>query len=745
MTDNDGARDFIASAMTGVANDPSRKGAFRGNAANRLILLGRKYHQLAFAAIIDMLGSDDLPAYQLRFVMSGLTAALSAVHRTELADAVLSRLRRSDVTASDVLSIAEALWRIGNPADPEIVDRLRHIVADDVLDSVVRADAAVTLVRMVPQELETAADLVLRLHHDGTAYSWRQRVSELARLGANVVPRLRTLMSDPDAPRTVRDKAAFLLAGNHEAAREEALEELGAQARDEFLDFYWSTDVAYALAGVDRATVDWAVHIHKAVLDDARQPVSDRCVAAAQLADLDASCAPRAAAMLRHFVSSFESTPDDRELGLRWLSYVCSFDAPEYSALVLNVAAHPETRAATLSGITRRLQNKPFMVTRRSLLADSTLPVRDRVDGITVWGNPRLAGEAEMVIRETLGAVETSPIERMRAAVALAGLSPRHIPEALRLLEDMSSTDERYGLRELCDLSRPVRQRVIDQAMAAADSGAWRQRLDAARWLLYLMPHVPESMVGVLRAVVADQRTSDRDRLTIRIALGGHDGLNPARAMRDDPRASAAVRWLAADKLSEYDIADRAQGAHILHDIATSIRRCPLRWRAARDLLKFGERGRELAVPVLRAMLADEDTPTLTRVNAARALTTARPDLRGDLLRRLRRLRTAENPLVRIQVFLAIGDIAASEAARFLADMTHDRDLTQGTRLRAATAMAELRRDYREKAAVVAREVAHDETAPWHIRVKAARSLARWSEVCRAEAREVLRALTTHR
>lgn len=58
--------------------------------------------------------------------------------------------------------------------------------------------------------------------------------------------------------------------------------------------------------------------------------------------------------------------------------------------------------------------------------------------------------------------------------------------------------------------------------------------------------------------------------------------------------------------------------------------------------------------------------------------------------------------------------------------------------MRAARAMAELRADHREQAAVVARKVMHDAAVPWHIRVKAARALARWSELCRDEALEAL-------
>jgi len=63
-------------------------------------------------------------------------------------------------------------------------------------------------------------------------------------------------------------------------------------------------------------------------------------------------------------------------------------------------------------------------------------------------------------------------------------------------------------------------------------------------------------------------------------------------------------------------------------------------------------------------------------------------------------------------------------------------------RIRCAEEMAELRRDYREAATAVARQVAHDSAVLAHVRVRAARDLARWSGLCRVEVQELLGALT---
>ena len=76
--------------------------------------------------------------------------------------------------------------------------------------------------------------------------------------------------------------------------------------------------------------------------------------------------------------------------------------------------------------------------------------------------------------------------------------------------------------------------------------------------------------------------------------------------------------------------------------------------------------------------------------------------------------------------------------------MANDRTLGPVVRLTASEAMFGLRRDYREAAAIVAREVAHDEQVPRHVRVHAARNLAKWSDLCRPEARALLVRLTRY-
>jgi cellulose synthase operon protein C len=70
--------------------------------------------------------------------------------------------------------------------------------------------------------------------------------------------------------------------------------------------------------------------------------------------------------------------------------------------------------------------------------------------------------------------------------------------------------------------------------------------------------------------------------------------------------------------------------------------------------------------------------------------------------------------------------------------MAQDTTLSPVVRLRCAEALAQLFLDQRDTASLVARKLMHDQHTPWHVRRHAARNLARWSELCRHEAREVI-------
>jgi hypothetical protein len=88
---------------------------------------------------------------------------------------------------------------------------------------------------------------------------------------------------------------------------------------------------------------------------------------------------------------------------------------------------------------------------------------------------------------------------------------------------------------------------------------------------------------------------------------------------------------------------------------------------------------------------------------------------------------------------MAEADLPAAVAE--LQRMMRDRQVGALARLRCAETVVELQHPHRECAAIVAREVMHDGTAPVHVRQRAARNLARWSELCVDEARAMLASL----
>ena len=115
----------------------------------------------------------------------------------------------------------------------------------------------------------------------------------------------------------------------------------------------------------------------------------------------------------------------------------------------------------------------------------------------------------------------------------------------------------------------------------------------------------------------------------------------------------------------------------------------------------------------------------------------------AQVLQLLRGLSTAERAAERLQVLAAIGLFDPAEGAFALRSMSEETALAPPVRLRCAAEMAEMHRDLRDAAAGVAHNVDYDETGVWHVRVKAARLLAKLSTPCRKEARRLLTKLNS--
>jgi hypothetical protein len=284
--------------------------------------------------------------------------------------------------------------------------------------------------------------------------------------------------------------------------------------------------------------------------------------------------------------------------------------------------------------------------------------------------------------------------------------------------------------------------------VVADSSLTQRERHRAADVIAEIDSDPSPDILNFLREVASDERSSDLRRVTALVTLRRADGLGPLRALRDSKRARPATRWMAATALLEYTVKDRTASARVLHLIATDTTMRPaLRWRAAQDLAELGAPGRDEAAAALRSITTDDTLPVIARAQAARLLASIRPSSRSEALTILHRLTDTNNPLHLRQILLAIGSLDTTKAVPPLRAMAHDGTLGPVVRLRCAEALAQMRRDQRETASMVARELMGNEAVPHHIRFLAARDLAQWSELCREEARDRLRVLrqTVHK
>jgi hypothetical protein len=732
-----------AATLAEVLGDPMRSGRARMDAAQSLANLGPRFHRTAVDGAVELLRSDVVPDHDLHFWLYDFLD-LGAGPCGELAEALRAMTLDPHSTAERIWEAARVLDKLDHGRDPSLTSALQAVISDDSASAHVRCRAAIALARAAPEQISNAVAVLLRVDDGTFTDSGQYLVDYLVLLGADVTPRIRALLSDENVGRDVREAAASALPRVRPDLVGEAVAELRQQATDEFLEFLWRTDAIRQLTVLDPDTLDRAIAYHQTVLDDESEPIRYRCEAAYQLVQLDHSLGQAALTALRRLITSLELISEERAVTVTWLSQLSPMRTTELSRSVLAVVHDPATTSSVRRELVTQLSGKTRRHVERTLLADRALPIGQRVSGMDTGECRALLADTEIAIRDVLYAVETSPAERVAAAAALAQLSPRFIQEAAGVLEDLSESHycaANDAKVELAKLRRDWHLRVLADAQRIVDDETqpWRERGNAANLIWNHTSNPPESVVNHLRNLLHDKRTSDQIRLKTMYMLRRLDGLDGVRAIRDDERARPATRKEAATLLRDHTVSDRAAGARVLNVIATDPTcRAALRWRAAQDLTGFGARGRELGVAALQAITTDDTLPVIVRAAAARVLGEIRPDLRGEVIRFLRTLRTTAKPLQRKHVFQAIGRFDAAEGALALRAMAEDRELGPVVRVRCAEAMAELRQDYREPAAVVVREVAHDETVARHVRARAARNLAQWSELCLAEARELL-------
>lgn len=470
------------------------------------------------------------------------------------------------------------------------------------------------------------------------------------------------------------------------------------------------------------------------LMRDETAPIAHRARAASALVRRRSACG-EAMSVLRCITTDLALTSVERADGLAAFADA-TLSSTALAPLIRAVALDPTTSMATLAGFSNRMPIDNGSGLARLLLVDRTADVEDRVACRHYNDNSDQALEA--VLRDVLTTVESTTRERVKAARILATLSHAHAEEAARLLEEIGGEAARIALAEL---GHGWRTRIVDEERAVLDDPAhpWRRRLAATNTVWRLTELVDEPMRRFLHDLARQEGVSDSVRL---VAHERVDDWVAIRRHRDDSHARPATRMAAAVLLRGIASDDRATGARLLESIASDPENHPrLRRIAAVELLRWGTAGRALGVPALLALAEAPSTPPRVRADAWADVAHARPDLRGRAVRALNDLAASDDPLTRLHALRATGPFTPTPVAVALRTMAEDRAHPPGLRLRTALAMHDCRRDLAEAAAVVAREVAHDDTAPAHIRVKAARALAHRSDLCRGEAQALLVAL----
>ncbi|WP_018683569.1 hypothetical protein [Actinokineospora enzanensis] len=719
----------LAGAVEEVAG-VSPGGVARWGAVVSLSYLGRGSRQAAVRGALDLLGDPEFPADHVVMTVTALNNS-GARARAKLIDRLCGLGRVEDADGAMLCAIAAALYDLGSDAAEEIGSRaLTDVLRERTLNRV-GIPTATTIIRAYP---DRAVEILAGVLAEESMAEWQftRLSSECVRADGRAVRYLNDVVSDRDTPAAVREKAAWILARSGGRDRPAALSELRAQAEDPHLGLRSRVRIHQYLAAEDELA-SGQDRCRSAFLD-VRQPVGSRADAAYVLFCLAPSVGDEVIRALRAWSDS--GSIYDRFDAVNWLAFFCRESSAEAERLALDMAYEPDATPTIRRWLLRRVGSAGQIMLERLLLEDRRAAPRQRVEGLTAWTAPELATEAEEVLRDVYTAVETSVADRVEAAGAFARMSRVNVAEAESWLESMLSVPAAWSSarRELAGLGVSRRERVVADARVVLRDGDRAARWRAAVLISELEQELSDDVAVVLEGVA--------NRVEALWRLRSRDGLDPLRRIRDDRRATPALRWQAAKRLREFAIEDRAAGARVLADIATDPACSPtLRGQAAHELMSFGERGRELGAPILLEIAHDQGMPTIVRSDAARALGVGRPDLRKEVLAVLRGLTGADKPLARIQVWQAIGRFEAAEAAVGLRRMTRE-GLPPGVRLRAALAMIDFNRELRESAAVVAREVAHLEICPVHVRFKAARALAQLSELCRGEAQALLGEVT---
>ncbi|HEX8868417.1 MAG TPA: hypothetical protein VF821_22350, partial [Lentzea sp.] len=463
------------------------------------------------------------------------------------------------------------------------------------------------------------------------------------------------------------------------------------------------------------------------VVNGSDESMVNRSFAALMLARTDRHFTGASIAVLWQFADGPSFRADERVVAVERL---CDLEVPASPRLVqtLTRITHlPEVDASSRQRLTGHLPRASRTLSERVSLADHTSPLSKRVPQRDGWDDLPLHVSAEAAVRDVLEDPTATTGERRMAAVQLAHLAAEHVPEAVGLLLADGSPKAMAEVAKLGHWQR-VREFVLDAERPARERRATVLRLRAM---------ADDSAVREM--MIEDEQLSWRDQVDVLQFLQNHDEL---RRVRDNRSGMPAQRWRAALALLNLTSADRAAAARLAHDIAKdSGMRSILRYQVANKLASFGAQGKVEGVLLLQAMANDRRVSPLARswcANQVRAHSAAKA---ADMLEVQRRLAETASPLVRTVVLSSMSWAPSWDSLEELLRTAEDRKSAPRVRLLSARRVVARQRDLKDRCAVVARGIALDSEAPWHIRLRAAKCLSAWSEVVRADARELARSL----
>ncbi|GLY51377.1 NACHT domain-containing protein [Lentzea sp. NBRC 102530] len=686
----DGARaDEAVEVLRAVVRDARRPMRARLTAASGLSLLAGRFDRESAVELSRMITGQPMITdfvYAVTYHSSngpGPRAQLARALHAVLADGRTSTARR--------WSALQALQVLGHGEEPETVAALRSLAEFPGADPAQRAGAALAA------RSELAADLVASAARYFLFERLKDLVGDLLSSGVDLSGRFRAQLASDATAVAKRISAATALGDEDELLRIARDATVGQRPRE---SAYFSLAAPEALA------------FHRATLDDPDAPVEERGQAACALAKLDRRTWQFSIDALWRLVADPGITAVERAKTLRQLDTLLRPRSDRYRRAVIEVLRGPDVLGEEWHPLVATLDRPVRTDLERTRLHIRSISIADRVPAADQWDDLPLRDEAVAEIRDVIAAPETSLRERVRAAVALFGISFTFHAEAVAVLERLPG---RFARNALAGMGEAQWWRVRDEAFAeVTDVGLPRRvRGQAAQVLDDLHVDVPGEVW--------------LNRID---GLSAREDVDALRRIRD--AGEPVERARAAEVLRTCTTEDRVAGVRVLAQVAEDgAVRPALRVRSVGHLLKFGEVGRKRAAAIALVMMADDGLPVLVRAKSAVALLQAARTSRRKVVATLTELAALADPLRRVEVWKRLG---AVEPLRALAASEGDAVV----RMRCARVAVGLRHDQREWAAGVARSVAWDESVARHVRCNAARDLALWSTLMREDARALL-------